>query len=239
MSGAGDLKVKKVLWLAVVFPCLLSMILGLQIEIDKTRPSESEPETFLLYLPSGRLLKPLTLGYHEMAADLLWIKTIDYFGGHYAGDKSYTWLYHMLDLVTTLDPRFVSPFNFGAVVLSMEAKQEENSEKFLEKAMRLHPTVWQFPFYMGFNLYFYKKDYKEASRYIGMAARLPGSPSYLSRFAAHVYVTAGDKSSGLILLREIYRNTKDEKMKKEILRKMQELVHGQPGNHTDQDRSSE
>jgi hypothetical protein len=212
------------------------MIFGLQVKIDKTRSSGTEPETFLLYLPSGRLLRPLTLGYREMAADLLWIKTIDYFGGHFAGDKSYTWLYHMLDLVTTLDPHFISPFHFGAVVLSMEANQEENSEKLLAKAMRLHPTVWQFPFYMGFNLYFYKKDYKEASRYIGMAAQLPGSPTYLGRFAANLYMTAGDESSGLIFLREIYRNTKDEKMKKEILRKMQELVHGQPENRPHQDR---
>ena len=236
MFGAGNFKTKKVFWVAVVLPCLLLIILGLQVKIDKTRSSKTEPETFLLYLPSGGMLRPLALGYREMAADLLWIKTIDYFGGHFAGDKSYTWLYHMLDLVTTLDPRFVSPFHFGAVVLSMEADQEENSEKLLAKAMRLHPTVWQFPFYMGFNLYFYKKDYKEASRYIGMAAQLPGSPPYLARFAANLYVTAGDRSNGLILLREIYRNTKDEKMKKEILKKMQEIIHGQPGNHPHQDK---
>ena len=215
-------------WIALlVLSSLALSIWALQVRIDRGQTTEVKPESFLLYLPSGNLLGPLTLGYREFAADLLWIKTVDYFGGHYATDRSYTWLYHMLDLVTTLDPHFVFPFQFGAVILSVEAREQDNSIKLLKKAMELNPSVWQFPFFMGFNLYFYKKDYQQASRFIDAASRLPGAPAYLKQFAVRLYVSAGDRSNGLTLLREVYRNTKDEKMRAEILNRIQELAGGQ------------
>ena len=57
----------------------------------------------LLYLPKGRYLKPLTLNYHNIVADFLWIKAITYFGEHYITDQKYDWFYHMLNLVEKYD----------------------------------------------------------------------------------------------------------------------------------------
>ena len=52
----------------------------------------------MLYLPSGKFLKPLCLGFDEVVADLLWMKAVVYFGGHARADQHYPWLYHILDL---------------------------------------------------------------------------------------------------------------------------------------------
>jgi len=219
----------KVLIALLVLPGLFFSIARLQAEIDRHRVVESTPESFLLYLPPGKLLRPLTLGYREFAADLLWMKAIYFFGEHFDIDQNYHGLYEMLDLVTTLDPSFEYPYHFGSIVLSLEANQVEQSKELLIKGMEHLPRVWQFPFYMGFNLYFFENNFSEAAGYIDRASRLSGSPGFLRELAARLYAKGGNPSFGLTLLRELYQNTKDEKMRARISKKMEAMVR----DHTD------
>src|SRR5215510_12440046 len=58
-----------------------------------------------VYVPDAHLLRPMALGYNNVLADLLWFRTISYFGEHYRGNRQYPWLARMCDLVTDLDPR--------------------------------------------------------------------------------------------------------------------------------------
>lgn len=179
-----------------------------------------------MYLPSGQYLKPLMLGFDQIAANLLWIKAVGYFGGHYLTDRNYQWLYHILDLTTTLDPYFRQPYEFGGLVLAVEKEDIEQSNKLLKKGIRYHPDYWKLPFYLGFNSFFYLKDPKTAARYISKAAALPDHPSYLSQLAASLYVHAGQKKTAIHFLNRMHENLEDPWLKKSISRKILNLQKG-------------
>ena len=80
----------------------------------------------------ARAVRRLTRGYNALAADLYWIRAIQYYGGAKrrlrtlqaagAADASrapdYQLLYPLLDLTTTLDPRFNIAYRFGAIFLA-------------------------------------------------------------------------------------------------------------------------
>ncbi|MEW5801755.1 MAG: hypothetical protein AB1847_06575 [bacterium] len=203
-----------------------AVFLGYRVQkkIEIISPS-GNPET-LLYLPSGKYLKPLTIGYQQMTADLFWLKVVCYFGSHCLTDKSYPWLYHILDLTTTLDPYFQLPYEFGAVVLSIEEGDVQQSNALLKKGIHHHPDYWRLPFYLGFNYFFYLKDPETAARYISRAASLPGHPPYLPKLAASLYASAGHKDIALGFLTQIYQNTDDPALKESISQKISDLKKG-------------
>lgn len=207
-----------------LFFCTIFFCYYLQKKIEVIAPV-NQPET-LLYLPSGKYLKPLMLGFDQIAADILWIKAVSYFGGHYLTDKSYQWLYHILDLITTLDPYFRYPYEFGGVILSMEKGDVEQSNKLLEKGLKYHPEYWRLPFYLGFNYFFYLKDFEKAAHYISEAAKLEGHPPYLPKLAASLFAHLGQKDIAMTFLNQMYQSMEDPIIKEMLSQKIEDLKEG-------------
>lgn len=177
------------------------------------------PES-LLYLPSGKYLKPLSLGYHLAAADLLWIRTISYFGGHFMTDKEYPWLSHILNIIIDLDPRFDFPYYFGGIVLSLEASQVENANKILERGMVAFPDRWQYPFYIGFNYFYHQGDAAKAAPYIEKAAALPKRPDFVQSLVGTLYAKSGKKEKALQFFKDAYNHTEDPLIKGKLREKI-------------------
>jgi tetratricopeptide (TPR) repeat protein len=195
----------------------------IQIQHQMIQYKTEEVES-LLYLPSGKYLKPLSLGYDQVVADLLWIKTINYFGNHFSTDKQYPWLSHLLNLIIDLDPRFDFPYYFGGLVLSLETSQVELANQVLERGIEAYPQKWEFPYYIAFNHFYHNGDAARAVPYIEKAASLPKAPPFLKRLNAHLYLKSGQKEAALAFYREVYRNTSDEMLRQKTKEKMDRIL---------------
>lgn len=202
----------------------LGAVLGFQrlIETDYRRRKIEK----LLYLPTGKFIKPAVLGYDDFAADYFWLKTIGYFGGHYMADHKYPWLAHILNLVTDLDPRYSIAYYFGGVVLAVEANDVAASTALLKKGMRNLPDRWKYPFFIGFNSFYYEADLATAAVYIEKAATLPGHPEYLPKLAASLYARAGKVEAAIEFLERVYDSLEDERLRSNILAKINDLKAG-------------
>ncbi len=205
----------------ILFVALSISLWGIQKKLETYKSVEMES---LLYLPSGKYLKPLALGYNQMLADLLWIKTVSYFGNHFMTDKEYPWLFHILSLIIDLDPRFDFPYYFGGVVLSLEASQAENANKILERGIEAYPDRWEYPFYIGFNHYYHLGDPLKAAPYIEKAAALPRSPEFVKSLVGTLYMKAGEDEIALKFFRKAYQNTTDEMIKEKIVEKIEKIL---------------
>lgn len=207
----------------LILPFLLASAFGviylLQRGLDAERGEGRVAEEFL-YLPDAKYIKTASLGYENLAADFLWLKAVQEMAGRKVSSGGYEWIYKALDTVTTLDPKFIAPYETGGLILTIVADHVDLSDKILEKGVRNNPEVWQLPFYLGFNYQFFLKDYKEAARYMSMAASIKGSPSYLPLLASRLYVQAEDPEFAYEFLARMYQSTKDEKMREAILRRM-------------------
>ncbi|MFH1856308.1 MAG: hypothetical protein ABH836_03635 [Candidatus Omnitrophota bacterium] len=202
---------------------LFSGIYFLQLNINNIKKDYPKFEN-LLYLPTGKFINAAVLGFNNAVADVLYVKAVGYFGGHYLIDKEYKWFYHILDIITTLSPRFEDPYEFGAVVLALEMKEIELSNKLLKRGIEYNPDYWRFPFYLAFNYFFYLNDYAKAASYMEQASKLPDCPAYLPYLTSRLYAEAKNPGYAIVFLSEIYNETTNENIKKELKTRVNELV---------------
>jgi hypothetical protein len=94
----------------------------------------------------------------------------------------------------------------------------------LEKGLEPNPTVWQIPFYIGFNNFFYLQDPSRAADYIALASRLPGRPPYLPLLATQLYAEAGNPDTALNFLMAIRSQTTDDRVKDQLETRIKEVI---------------
>jgi len=211
---------------AIALSALL-LVIFMQAQVNRRVSAwkAAQPER-MMPLPHAAFLRHAVMGYHQVAADLLWLQAIQAIGGGKVVSDA-EWIYRTLDLATDLDPQFVAAYQLGGIALSAKGKRLPLSNALLRKGMRHNPTVWRLPFYAGFNDYFYTQDYASAARHLSRAARLPGRPDFLPGFAARVYVKAGDPRLAIALLQAMIGETQDEEIRNDLIRRRDALLAGQ------------
>jgi tetratricopeptide (TPR) repeat protein len=214
---------KESLILFLILPIIATSITFVQNEIDLKSDENKKIERFM-FLPKGEYLKTAAIGYDQLVADVIWLRAIQVVGEKRISEEGYDWIYHALDVVTTLDPKFHYAYQVGGVILSTLGNKIDLSNAILEKGLRENPDVWQIPFYLGFNHFFHLDDYKKAAEYMTIASELPGRPFYVPGLAATLYIEEGDPEVALEFLERAYKETEDERIKKEIENKTREVI---------------
>jgi hypothetical protein len=209
--------------LAAMMAVVFTGVVLLQWRLEQEKAAIPKLQSFML-LPQGEHLRVAVLGYHHVVADLLWLRAIQEMGERKITEEAGGWLASALDVITTLDPHFVSVYQVGGIALTTLVTMPHLSNKLLEKGMQYNPQVWQLPFLLGFNYYFDLYNDQKAAEYIGRAATLPGAPDYLARFAAKLYVSARTPQVALELLAQVYTKSTDENVKEVLEQRIKEVL---------------
>ena len=203
---------------------LLAVFLG-ALQIPLTHWNNSKPKLQqLTYLPSGDYLRMASLGYRELAADLLWLQAIQVMGEQKLSEEAGHWLYQAVDRITTLDPKFVRAYEAGSHALCILVVLPDESNRLLEKGMQHNPQEWKLPFLLGINYYFELADDEKAAEAMAKAARLPGAPESLARLAAKLFVSAKSPQQAVELLAKVYEETSDENVRKMLEIRLKESI---------------
>lgn len=210
--------------LGLVATLLLLAGIGLRWEFTQRHDGIADVRSQLQLLPHGDLVKPMVLGYHHVAADLLWLNIVQVLGEREVRHADYEWLFHALTVATTLDPHYVYAYDVGGVALAELAGRMDWSNALLEKGMTANPEAWRLPFQLGFNAFFHQQDYVRAAGYMAIAAQLPGRSAYVPELAARLYVEGHQPALALDFLEVMARQTDDvnvlavlERRKAEVL----------------------
>ncbi len=201
----------------IIIVLWLFSIIRLQLIVDKKRkkPLRELLVEELAYFPSGKFLKPVVIEYENFVADLVWLRAIQYYGHHLMTDRRYTWLGHIFNILTQLDPKFVGAYRFGGMTLAWDAREPEEAIKLLRRGMRLNPLRWEFPFDIAFIYYMILKDYERAGDYFYLAGRMPETWGISQRWAAFSYGKSENRRDfGKIIFQDLYQSTKNPEMKK-------------------------
>jgi TPR repeat protein len=183
------------------------------------------PLAELAYYPSGRALRPATLGHAELAADIAWLRGVQYYGEHRRTDLRFLHLEKVFDVLTTLAPGFESPYVFGAFALAQEGRDFAAAERLMLKGIAANPTSGRLAFELGF-LYFVRpggRDLAQAAEYFERAARLPNGPPQALRFAAYTRQHAGSLAVALLLWDDVRRNSPNRLLREMAEREIAEL----------------
>ncbi|MFI5398837.1 MAG: tetratricopeptide repeat protein, partial [Candidatus Binatia bacterium] len=157
-------------------------------------------------------------------ADVLWFRTISYFGRHYRSDRLYPWLAGMCNAVTDLDPAAEHVYRFGGLILLWEADFTDAGIALLEKGTQNIPASWELQYMLGFGYYFFKDDLAAASRTLRAAALLPDAPEFVSSLAALTHAAREGTSRAIDFLTEVERNSTSDETRKVIHQRILELT---------------
>jgi tetratricopeptide (TPR) repeat protein len=186
--------------------CLL-LAIGAQDRIQSVQTGGSVHP--ILYLPSGKYLRVMALGFDGLLADTLYLWSIQYYGSYDIKDR-YTYLERIYDqVITELDPHYLDPYLVGALIMTAEARNPEMALRLLDKGVRANPGQWLIAFEAGFLCYNDLHDYKRAASYFEKALAVPGVHPLVRRFYAEMYNRAGDKRTSLREWLEIYQSSDD------------------------------
>jgi len=181
-------------------------VLGLVASTVHVQPFVQRPYLHTnLYLPSGKFARQASLGYREVAADVVWFQAVQYFGGYAKSEHDLAYFSGLIDIVNELDPHFVFPYIFGAVVLTQDLGEFERGIDVLRRGMEHNPGSWELPFEIGFLYYTVARKDAQAAHYFDLASRLPGGKERASRFAAFVYAKSGHLETSIRMWEEIER----------------------------------
>ena len=179
----------------------------------------------LSYYPSGEHLRPMSLGHAETAADLAWLRAVQYFGEHRRTDLRFTRMDHVFDVLTTLAPHFVSAYVFGGFALAQEGFDFPQAERLMKKGIENNPTGGRLAFEFGF-LYYVRpggRDLKHAAEYFELASRLPDGPPESARFAAFAHQNSGDLHVAYELWQRVEQTSANRYLREMAQREMEKI----------------
>jgi tetratricopeptide (TPR) repeat protein len=191
-----------------VIVCGLISTIALARRIDSRRPTlDPQVEDEDLYL-SGSTLKHASLGFNGLAADWYWMRSLQYVGHKFLNAKSnirlddlsalnLRLLVSLLDTTTTLDPEFMEPYQYAAVILPAINVQE--AIRITKKGIAANPSAWRLYQHLGY-IYWQQHDYHSASEAYGQGGLLPGAPPWMEAMKAKMAAEGGSHT----VAREIY-----------------------------------
>jgi hypothetical protein len=225
---------------------LLAIVVQVQAARERAYPTPAM-EADVLYITSQTALRRLAGPFRALAADGYWVRTLQYYGGTkrrlaarlpaQAADvpppllatdpQEYGNLYQLLDITTTLDPRFDIAYRFGSVFLAEPypggAGRPDLAVRLLEKGLRERPDKWEYMEDIGFVHYWYDQDYQKAAAAFDKAGAMPGAPNWLKPLAATTLAQGGDRRSSRAMWLAILQSADVDWLREQAERRLLQL----------------
>jgi len=199
--------------------------------LEKSRPALPagfEDEDLAL---QGTNLKGYALGFEGLLADWYWMKSLQYIGDKVLSSKEDVsldnlkplnprLLYPYLDSATTLDPKFLSAYQFGAVVLP--AIDNEQAIKLTAKGIADNPNEWRLYHYLGF-IHWRLKNYEKSAEIYEQGSRIANAPDFMKLMAAKMKADGGSRSTAREIYRQMSETATDAQTKESAALRLLEL----------------
>lgn len=154
-------------------------------------------ETWQLQGKSGDVMRVLALRYDLVAADFLWLRSIQSFGGRGMTNRDWRPMYNMFDTITELDPYFEAAYTFGNLVVGDEGGRQSEGLGLLNKGTFKLFKQYRVPFEGMYVAHWSMHDATLARWYGRLASKRKDAPEWVPRITAYIDVEAGEYYLGL------------------------------------------
>jgi tetratricopeptide (TPR) repeat protein len=166
-------------------------------------------------VPRAGTVRWLFPSHPTLAANLYWLRTVQYIGEQRSDGRGWERLLPLAELVTDLDPKHGYAYQVTSTMLSAVGRVDE-SNRMLEKGMRNVPDRYILPYHRAFNAFYYDDDFETAGRYVEVAARTPGAPEHLRHNVLAYYVKGQRADLAIRYLEDALAAAHDDESRKAI-----------------------
>jgi len=170
---------------------------------------------------NGKTARRISLGFNGLAADWYWMRSLQYVGkkilnqpGDVALDDlsklNLKLLAPLLDTATTLDPEFLDPYEYAAIVLPAVDVQE--AIRITQKGIAANPNAWRLYQHLGY-IYWQQGDYKASSEIYGRGAQIPGAPTWMVAMKAKMIAEGGSRNTAREIYTRMFEESADDQVK--------------------------
>jgi hypothetical protein len=224
---------------------LLVVVGGLALTVRSTRlyafaeHQRGQHYEDIYYLPSADSLPTLSLGYQAALADLIWCKSLVYFGeeiGH-RGPVKYVFAY--TDAILALDPSFRAAYRWVATAAlyrptAIDMNDALHAATYLQRATDRWPDDgelhWDYGSLLRFEIAPLEADKDEkrslleqARPHLEAAARLGAGPAWLALDNVQLLNKLGHAEQAIRKLEELRETVQDDEMQRTIELQLQKL----------------
>ena len=187
-----------------------------------------------LYM-KGATAKRLSLAFNGLAADWYWMRSLQYVGGKVVkyqdthpeqpqlddlGALDLRLLPSLLNVATTLDPQFMAPYEYAAMILPTFSRDEAIS--LLHYGIEQNPAAWRLYQHLGY-IYWQSHDYSKASETYGAGAKLPGAPRWMAEMSARTAAEGGSRRAAREMYQHLYDESNDDQVKQLLERRLMQV----------------
>jgi len=208
-------------------PLLFAAITWLQMGIDSQKTSAALAKEELM-LRSGAAVRNLSLGYDSLLADIYWTRGVQYYGERVGSPgANFDLLWPLLDITTTLDPKLIVAYRFGAIFLSEPglggAGRPDLAIDLVKRGIAANPDDWRLGTDLGFLYYWRMKDYPDSAAAYLATSKNPQAPVWVGLMAGRVAEKGDSLETSQMIWSELYESTKDPSIRKMAAEQLQGL----------------
>jgi len=222
------------LLLAAIIVVGFGAVFGLSNFIEQNRPPLPEGYIDTDLSLQGEKLKGYALGFEGLAADWYWIQALQYIGVKVLHVKKQNTkinienlrplnprlLYPFLDNATTLDPRFMAAYSYGAVVLP--AINEKHAIKIARKGIKNNPEQWRLYQHLGY-IYWRLKQYDKAAKVYTEGSKIAGVPTWMKSLSAKMKSEGGQRETARTIYKQMFDEASDTQTKENAMIRLLQL----------------
>ena len=213
----------------------LAAVTLLSRTIDARRannPGQFAEEPLYVSAPTA---KRLSLAFNGLASDWYWMRSLQYVGGKIVNyedthegrvdfgnlaNLNLGLLPQLLQVSTALDPQFMAPYEYGAMILP--ELDSEHAIDLLNYGIAQNPSAWRLYHHLGY-IHWQRKDYLKASDVYAVGAKLPGAPAWMAAMSARLKGEGGSRESAREMYRHLFETTTDEAIKSMVSKQVMRL----------------
>lgn len=211
---------------ALVIALGLAAIIPLGAFVESQRPAlpagygDSD-----LFVEASRM-RGFSFGFEGLLADLYWMRSLQYIGDKVLKSKQKVniddlrplnprLLYPYLDAATTLDPRFIEAYSYGAVVLP--AIDKDRAIAIAQKGIRNNPDEWRLYNHLGY-IYWRLGDFERAAEIYGKGAEIGSAPPFMKMIALRMKTQGESRTTAREIYRQMYQQSAADRQIRDFAR---------------------
>jgi tetratricopeptide (TPR) repeat protein len=207
----------------------LGLLYPIERWISRTSPREVISEE-TLFFSSGKTIKKMSLGLEGLAADIYWIRAVQYFGRKLidsgqplsaaaSSNIRMDLLAPLLNIIVELDPHHISAYRFGAIFLP--ERDLAAAIDLLEKGIRENPNEWRLYQDIAY-INWQAGDYEKAAEWYERGSRIPEARWWMRDLAGLMRIKGGSRETARAIY-ERYLESDDQQIRSQAIERLKQL----------------